>query len=306
MDAHAAHHSCLRLVELPAMNSETKTGRRHQPHPLLVSVLVHGLIVLCFCIFKNSVSLSLASDVGNAGGGALHVISVVSLSPATSDKPESKAETVPVAVPAAPLPDQASHSASTPDVPPAPDAKTSREKRTMEPPPAPTTVTPKAVSRKTSPKASGVSRSAAASPSGAAKERSAGAGRQPAGASGVVGTTGATGAAAIDTEAGTTPQTMGTPSRPFGNSNGPGYARFVPPVYPAMARRNGIGGLVLLRARILADGTASDVAVLESAHSSLNSAAIDSVRKSLFTPLQVNATPMDCWTSIPIRFTLVR
>lgn len=285
------------------MNSETKTGRRHQPHPLLMSVLVHGLIVLCFCIFKNSVSLSLASDVGNAGGSALQVVSVVSLSPGTSG---NKAETVPVAVPAAPLPDQASHSASTPDVPLAPDAKTSREKRTMENTPAPTTVTPKAVSRKNSPKASAVSRSAAASPLGAAKERSAGAGRQPAGVSGVVGTTGATGAAAIDTEAGTTPQTRGTPSRTFGNSNGPGYARFVPPVYPPMARRNGIAGLVLLRARILADGTAEEVAVLESVHATLNSAAMDSVRKSVFTPLKINGTPVDCWTSIPIRFTLVR
>ena len=94
------------------------------------------------------------------------------------------------------------------------------------------------------------------------------------------------------------------PFAAFGKNGGPSYRRFVPPAYPAAARRNGISGQVILRVRIDGDGKAVQIQTLQSADAALDRSAIESVRSSDFNPLLRDGRTASCWTHIPIRFQL--
>ena len=93
---------------------------------------------------------------------------------------------------------------------------------------------------------------------------------------------------------------------PFGKANGPSFKHFIKPEYPALARRQGIAGEVLLRVLIDADGKAVRVEVRESAHESLARSAREAVLRSTFHPLRRNGLPVPCWTLLPVIFTLER
>lgn len=75
-------------------------------------------------------------------------------------------------------------------------------------------------------------------------------------------------------------------------------------VYPEMARRNGIEGVVLIGALIGKDGRIEKTQVIETENEVLNAAALKAVNSTPFTPARQNGQPVRVWTRIPIRFKL--
>jgi len=71
--------------------------------------------------------------------------------------------------------------------------------------------------------------------------------------------------------------------------------------YPAVARRLGIGGQVLLSVLVAADGTAQQVIPLRG-HEYLRQAAIDGVRSWRFRPARQRGAPVACWKTVVIDF----
>lgn len=77
------------------------------------------------------------------------------------------------------------------------------------------------------------------------------------------------------------------------------------PEYPEVARRRGYEGVVLLKVRILPDGTIGDIQVeRSSSYKLLDEAAINTVKRWTFVPAQRNGIPIPIWATIPIRFSL--
>lgn len=75
------------------------------------------------------------------------------------------------------------------------------------------------------------------------------------------------------------------------------------PDYPAAAARQGWGGTVTLRVRVLADGHAESVTVKKSSgRKVLDEAAISAVQKWTFVPSKRGSTPVDGWATVPIVF----
>jgi protein TonB len=84
-----------------------------------------------------------------------------------------------------------------------------------------------------------------------------------------------------------------------------GYLNNPPPAYPAVAARLGLQGTVLLRVRVLSNGTASSVEVQSSSGSkALDDAAVATVKKWLFSPSKRGDAPIDGWATVPIEFKL--
>lgn len=73
-------------------------------------------------------------------------------------------------------------------------------------------------------------------------------------------------------------------------------------VYPEMALRAGVEGKVVLQVLVLSTGKVSTVKVLTSDSDMLNDAAIEAVKKSVFTPAIQAKSPVDCLVAIPIVF----
>jgi TonB family protein len=74
------------------------------------------------------------------------------------------------------------------------------------------------------------------------------------------------------------------------------------PVYPESLQKTNIGGEVVLDAVIAADGTVSDVRVVKSPHSELDSAAIEAVRQWQYTPTLLNCSPTDVRMTVTASF----
>ncbi len=75
------------------------------------------------------------------------------------------------------------------------------------------------------------------------------------------------------------------------------------PDYPAAAARQGWGGTVTLRVRVLADGHAESVAVKKSSgRKVLDDAAIAAVKTWTFVPSKRGSTPIDGWATVPVVF----
>lgn len=78
-----------------------------------------------------------------------------------------------------------------------------------------------------------------------------------------------------------------------------------PPVYPALSRRLGEQGQVMLRVLVRANGTPAEVAINYSSGSSrLDRAALDAVRRWRFIPARRGGTPVAAPVLVPISFTL--
>jgi len=77
------------------------------------------------------------------------------------------------------------------------------------------------------------------------------------------------------------------------------------PAYPALSRRLGEQGRVLLRVLVNVRGTSDEVQVqTSSGHTRLDEAARDTVRRWRFVPARRGAEPVSAWVLIPISFRL--
>jgi len=77
------------------------------------------------------------------------------------------------------------------------------------------------------------------------------------------------------------------------------------PNYPALSRRQGEEGLVMLYVEILPDGSVGDVTVLENAgYRRLADAAIAAARRGHFRPATRDGRPVADKVRIPFRFVL--
>ena len=75
------------------------------------------------------------------------------------------------------------------------------------------------------------------------------------------------------------------------------------PVYPAVAARGNVEGVVILEVAIRPDGRVGDVRVLRGIPL-LDSAAVTAVRKWIFTPTLFRGVPVGVTMTVPVRFSL--
>lgn len=78
------------------------------------------------------------------------------------------------------------------------------------------------------------------------------------------------------------------------------------PVYPALARRQGWEGTVIVRAFVQMDGLPIQVVVEKgSGHKVLDNAALETIRQWKFKPVGQGPRAQGSWIEIPVRFALV-
>jgi len=78
-----------------------------------------------------------------------------------------------------------------------------------------------------------------------------------------------------------------------------------PPTYPALARRRGYEGKVVLRVLIRTDGTPETINIVTSSgYRVLDEAALDAVRRWRFIPAQRGTEPVVAWVDVPLTFKL--
>ena len=83
------------------------------------------------------------------------------------------------------------------------------------------------------------------------------------------------------------------------------YQAKSPPVYPAMSRRMGEQGRVVMRVLIGADGVPQQAEVLQSSgHGRLDRAAADAVMRWRYVPGKRGGVPETMWFQVPIEFKL--
>jgi protein TonB len=83
------------------------------------------------------------------------------------------------------------------------------------------------------------------------------------------------------------------------------YLNNPPPVYPPLARRQGLSGKVVLRVYVSAAGSAEQVEIrTSSSHALLDQAARNAVLRWRFVPARQGDQPVAAWVLVPITFTL--
>ena len=83
------------------------------------------------------------------------------------------------------------------------------------------------------------------------------------------------------------------------------YLNNPPPVYPALSRRMGEEGKVVLRVFVSEQGLPGTVQVrTSSGHSRLDEAALNTVRSWRFVPARRGNAPVGAWVLVPISFSL--
>ena len=88
-----------------------------------------------------------------------------------------------------------------------------------------------------------------------------------------------------------------------GNIKAPKKIVDVPPVYPPVAKEAGVSGVVIIEARIGADGGVEDARVLRSIPL-LDQAALDAVRQWRFVPTLLNGQATPVMITLTVNFTL--
>ena len=84
-----------------------------------------------------------------------------------------------------------------------------------------------------------------------------------------------------------------------------GYLNNPAPEYPQLAVRQGWQGTVLLRVRVLANGSVESAEVKQSSGKKLlDEEALRTVKRWSFTPAKRGSTPIDGWATVPIEFLL--
>lgn len=83
------------------------------------------------------------------------------------------------------------------------------------------------------------------------------------------------------------------------------YLNNPPPAYPAVARRMGQQGRVVVRVEVLPDGRSNRVELRHgSGHDLLDQAALEAVRKWRFVPARQGDVAVSAWVDVPITFRL--
>ena len=88
-----------------------------------------------------------------------------------------------------------------------------------------------------------------------------------------------------------------------GNIKAPVKIKDVRPIYPPEAQQARVTGMVIVEARIGADGSVETVQVLRSIPL-LDQAAVDAVRQWKFTPTLLNGVPVPVMMTMTVNFTL--
>jgi protein TonB len=84
----------------------------------------------------------------------------------------------------------------------------------------------------------------------------------------------------------------------------PQIIKKVVPVYPEMAVRAGLEGVVWVKILVDKEGKPTKVVVIKSSAEMFDQAAMDAAKGFLFTPAVMNNGPVKVWVSIPFRFQL--
>jgi len=103
------------------------------------------------------------------------------------------------------------------------------------------------------------------------------------------------------------PEDGGGPAQPVRPSEvqRPTKVRDVAPLYPELARRTGVEGVVTIECSIDTEGRVVDARVL-GGHPLLRSAALEAVRQWRYTPTRLNGVPVAVIMSVTVQFRLVR
>jgi TonB family protein len=78
----------------------------------------------------------------------------------------------------------------------------------------------------------------------------------------------------------------------------------VDPQYPEAAKRMKLGGDVVLRAVVEANGSIGRIEVVAGASFGMTEAAVDAVRRWTYRPARVNGQPVAVWKVIRVKFAL--
>ena len=99
------------------------------------------------------------------------------------------------------------------------------------------------------------------------------------------------------------PVRASTPGPPEGSvETPPKILSIVKPVYPPLALRARIGGVVILRVLVGETGTPLDITLVNDVGGGLSEAAVSAVRRWKFEPARKNGIAVRAWTTIPIPF----
>ena len=83
------------------------------------------------------------------------------------------------------------------------------------------------------------------------------------------------------------------------------YLNNRPPPYPALSKRLGEQGKVVVRVFIDTDGNATQAEIrTSSGYDRLDQAAMDGIRKWRFKPGTSNGTPQTMWVNVPMKWEL--
>ncbi len=93
------------------------------------------------------------------------------------------------------------------------------------------------------------------------------------------------------------------PVRPGGDIKPPARIHYVAPVYPEIARRNGVKGIVIIEAVIGVDGRVDNARVLKSVPL-LDAAALEAVRAWTYSPTLLNGRPTAVIMTVTVLFNL--
>ncbi len=95
------------------------------------------------------------------------------------------------------------------------------------------------------------------------------------------------------------------PVRPGGDLSPPAKVRHVAPVYPELARRAGVVGVVVLECVIDPSGHVAEVRILRG-QPLLEGAAVDAVRQWVYRPTRLNGVPVAILLTVTVQFRLPR
>jgi protein TonB len=85
----------------------------------------------------------------------------------------------------------------------------------------------------------------------------------------------------------------------------PRYRTNPPPEYPAIARRRGYEGIVLVEVLVSREGRVQELRLSQSSgYSVLDQAAMASMKGWLFEPATINEAKVEMWVKVPVRFHL--
>jgi len=102
----------------------------------------------------------------------------------------------------------------------------------------------------------------------------------------------------------TAPPKQEAPLRVGGDVKAPVAISKVDPVYPEVARKARVSGIVIVECIIDKSGTVRDVQVLKGLPFGLDQAAVEAVKKWKFKPGTLNGQPVDVIFNLTVNFKL--